>query len=104
VGGAVQQIQLRIEGRENGVPLNLQMSEPRMLIRLRMYFPRNGIRLGFVKTSEFQRAGGRGVELVRHCTPMLWFQETQIHRTIKKLEFRKSYLLSDNVEKACNII
>jgi hypothetical protein len=48
----VQQIQLRTEGRENGdlgavapysgVPLNLQMSETRILIRLlRMYFPRN---------------------------------------------------------------
>jgi hypothetical protein len=48
----VQQIQLRIEGRENGdlgavaplagVPLNLQMSETRILIRLlRMYIPRN---------------------------------------------------------------
>jgi hypothetical protein len=48
----VQQIQLRTEGRENGdlgaiapksgVPLNLQMSETRILIRLlRLYFPRN---------------------------------------------------------------
>jgi hypothetical protein len=48
----VQHIQLRTEGRENGdlgavapysgVPLNLQMSETRILIRLlRMYFPRN---------------------------------------------------------------
>jgi hypothetical protein len=47
-----QQIQLRTEGRENvdlgaltpwsGVLLNLQMSEPRILIRLlRMYFPWN---------------------------------------------------------------
>jgi hypothetical protein len=47
--GGVQQIQLRTEGRENwdlgavapllGVPLNLQMSEPRFLIGLlRMYF------------------------------------------------------------------
>jgi hypothetical protein len=46
----VQQIHLRTEGRENGdlgavapssgVPLNLQMSEPRILIGLlRMYFP-----------------------------------------------------------------
>jgi hypothetical protein len=51
-GVGVQQIQLRIEGRENGylgavapqsrVPLNLQMSETHILIRLlRMYFPRN---------------------------------------------------------------
>jgi hypothetical protein len=44
--GGVQQIQLRIEGRENGdlgaVPLNLQMSETRILIRLLwMYFLRN---------------------------------------------------------------
>jgi hypothetical protein len=50
VGG--QQIQLRTEGRENGnlgavapwsvVPLNLQMSETRILIRLLwMYFPWN---------------------------------------------------------------
>jgi hypothetical protein len=48
----VQQIQLRTEGRENGdlgvvvpysgVPLNLQMNETRILIRLlQMYFPRN---------------------------------------------------------------
>jgi hypothetical protein len=48
----VQKIQFRTEGRENGdlgavapssgFPLNLQMSETRMLIRLlRMYFPRN---------------------------------------------------------------
>jgi hypothetical protein len=52
VGGGVQQIQLRTAGRENGdlravaplsgVLLNLQMSEPRILIRLlRIYFPRN---------------------------------------------------------------
>jgi hypothetical protein len=50
--GRVQQIQLRTEGRENGdlrtvapwsgVPLNLQMSETRILIRLLwVYFPRN---------------------------------------------------------------
>jgi hypothetical protein len=50
--GGFHQIQLRTEGRENGdlgavapesgVPLNLKMSEPRILIRLlRMYFPRN---------------------------------------------------------------
>jgi hypothetical protein len=50
--GGVKQIQLRTEGRENGdlgavapysgVPLNLQMSETRILIRLlRMYFPRD---------------------------------------------------------------
>jgi hypothetical protein len=52
VRGGVQKIQLRTEGRENGVlgtvaplsgvPLNLQMSETRILIRLlRMYLPRN---------------------------------------------------------------
>jgi hypothetical protein len=51
--GWVQQIQLRAEGRENrdlgalapsqGVPLNLQMSETCILIRLlRMYFHRTG--------------------------------------------------------------
>jgi hypothetical protein len=51
-GKGFQQIQWRIEGRENGdlgavapesgVPLNLQMSETRILIKLlRMYFPRN---------------------------------------------------------------
>jgi hypothetical protein len=51
-GGGVQQIHLRTEGREKGglwavapklgVPLNLQMSETRILIRfLRMYIPRN---------------------------------------------------------------
>jgi hypothetical protein len=50
--GGVQQIQLRTDGRENvylgavapysGVPLNLQMGETRILIRLlRMYFPQN---------------------------------------------------------------
>jgi hypothetical protein len=50
--GGVQQIQLKTAGRENGdlgavapssgVPLNLQMRETRILIRLlRMYFPRN---------------------------------------------------------------
>jgi hypothetical protein len=50
--GGVQKIQLRTEGRENGdvgaaapksgVPLNLQMSVNRILIRLLgMYFPRN---------------------------------------------------------------
>jgi hypothetical protein len=34
--------QLREKVRENGVPLNLQMSETGILIRLlRMYFPRN---------------------------------------------------------------
>jgi hypothetical protein len=51
-GGGFQQIQLRIEGRENGdlgavapysgVSLNLQMNETHILIRLlRMYIPRN---------------------------------------------------------------
>jgi hypothetical protein len=51
-GGRVQRIQLRTEGRgkrnlgaltpKSGVPLNLQMSETRILIRLlRMYFPWN---------------------------------------------------------------
>jgi hypothetical protein len=51
-GGVEQQIQLRIDGRENGdlgvvapysgVPLNLQMNETRILISLlRMYIPRN---------------------------------------------------------------
>src|SRR5215510_12570529 len=51
-GGGLQQIQLRTEGRENGdlgavapqsgVPLKLQMSETRILIRLlRIYFSRN---------------------------------------------------------------
>jgi hypothetical protein len=51
-GGRVQHIQLRTEGSENGdlgavapysgVPLNLQMIENRILIRLlRMYIPRN---------------------------------------------------------------
>jgi hypothetical protein len=50
--GVVQQIQLRTEGRENGdlgavahwsgVPLNLKMSETRILITLlRLYFPWN---------------------------------------------------------------
>jgi hypothetical protein len=50
--GEVQQIQLRIEGRENGdlgavapysgVPLNLQINETHILIRLlRMFIPRN---------------------------------------------------------------
>jgi hypothetical protein len=51
-GGVFQQIQLRTEGRENGdlgavapqsgVPLNMQMSKIRILIRLLwIYFPRN---------------------------------------------------------------
>jgi hypothetical protein len=51
-GGGGSKIRVRTEGRENGdlgaaapksgVPLNLQMSETRILIRsLRMYFPRN---------------------------------------------------------------
>jgi hypothetical protein len=47
-GGGFQQIQLRIEGRENEdlglsrVPLNLQMNETHILIRLlRIYIPRN---------------------------------------------------------------
>jgi hypothetical protein len=50
--GGVQQIQLRIEGRENGdlgavapksgIPLNLQLNETHILIRLLpMYIPRN---------------------------------------------------------------
>jgi hypothetical protein len=50
--GEVQQIQLRIEGRENGdlgavaskseVPLNLQVNETHILIRLlRMFIPCN---------------------------------------------------------------
>jgi hypothetical protein len=50
--GGIQQVHLRAEGRENvdlgavasysGIPLNLQMSETRILIRLLwMYFPRN---------------------------------------------------------------
>ena len=34
-------------------------------------------------------------------TPVLQFQETQIHKTLKKLEFRKFCLLSNNVEKVC---
>jgi hypothetical protein len=77
----VQQIQLRTEGTENGdlgavvpylgVPLNLQMSETRMLIRLlRMYFPRNR-ELGSAlskKTSEF-RGGGGGVKPPRPPQP-----------------------------------
>jgi hypothetical protein len=73
-GGGVQQIQLRIEGRENGdlgavapqsgVPLNLQMSETRILIRLLwIYFPRNLAQ---------RRTVGGGVQppnppSVRHC-------------------------------------
>jgi hypothetical protein len=51
-GGGCQQIQLRTGAKEkgdlgtvapySGVPLNLQMSETRILTRfLRMYFPRN---------------------------------------------------------------
>jgi hypothetical protein len=50
--GGVQQIHLRAQGREkgdlgalaplSGVPLNLQISKTRILIRLlRMYFPEN---------------------------------------------------------------
>jgi hypothetical protein len=69
-GGGGQQIQLTTEGRENGdlgavapysgVPLNLQMSESLILVRLFwIYFPRIS---EFVSASEFR--GGGGV-----CTP-----------------------------------
>jgi hypothetical protein len=61
--GRVQQIQLTTEGRENGdlgavapysgVPLNLQMNETHILIRLLCM----RIRLSFVKTSEFLGGG-----------------------------------------------
>jgi hypothetical protein len=71
-GGGVQQIQLRIEGTENGdlgavapysgVPLNLQMSEPRILIRLlRMYIPRNW-EFGSALEKLRNFGGGEGVE------------------------------------------
>jgi hypothetical protein len=68
-GGGCQQIQLRTEGRENRdlgavapqsrVPLNLQMSEARILIRLlRMYFPRDW---GFGSAlSKLRNFGARG--------------------------------------------
>jgi hypothetical protein len=63
----VQQIQLRREGRENGdlgavgVPLNLQMSETRLRIRLlRMYFPRNwAFGSALSKLWNFRGGGGR---------------------------------------------
>jgi hypothetical protein len=74
--GGVQQIQLRTEGRENGdlgavapysgVPLNLKMSETRILIRLlRIYFPRIS---EFGLASEFR--GGLNPPPVRH-----WLRE-----------------------------
>jgi hypothetical protein len=65
-GVGIQQIQLRTEGRENGDllavaplsggPFSLQMSDTVILIRLlQIYFStEQGIRLGFVKTSEFR--------------------------------------------------
>jgi hypothetical protein len=67
--GGGQKIQLRREGRENGdlgavfpasgVPLNLQMSETRFLIRLlRMYFPPNWE--FFSALSKFWNFGGGG--------------------------------------------
>jgi hypothetical protein len=70
--GRVQQIQLRIEGRENGdlgavapqsaVPLNLQMNETHILIRLFMdvYSTELGSRLNIGTTSEFRGGGGGG--------------------------------------------
>jgi hypothetical protein len=80
-GGRVQQIQLRAEGRENGelravapnqgVPLNLPMSETRILTRLlRMYFLRNW-EFGSV-LSKLRNFRGGGVEppSVRHCIRM----------------------------------
>jgi hypothetical protein len=69
-GGGGSTNKLRIEGRENGdlvyvarssgVPLNLQMSETRILIRLlRMYFSRNwDLDSGLSKLRNF---GGGGV-------------------------------------------
>jgi hypothetical protein len=76
-GGGVQQIQLRPEGRENGdlgalapqsgVPLNLQMSESHILIRLlRIFSTELGIRNSFVKTLEFQGGGFEPPPSVRH--------------------------------------
>jgi hypothetical protein len=68
--GGVQQIQLRIEGRENGdlgavapysgVPLHLQMNEIHILIRLlRMYIPRNWeFGSALAKLRNFGRGGG----------------------------------------------
>jgi hypothetical protein len=64
--GAVQQIELRTEGKENGdlgavapysgVPLNLEMSETRILIGLLwIYFPWIA---EFVSASEFRGGGG----------------------------------------------
>jgi hypothetical protein len=69
-GGGVSQIQLRIEGRENGdlgavapysgVPLSLQMNETHIPIRLlRMYIPRNWeFGLALAKHLNFGGAGG----------------------------------------------
>jgi hypothetical protein len=81
-GWGVHQIQLRTEGRENrdlgavaplsGVPLNLQMSETRILIRLlRMYFPRNW-EFGSALSKLRNFVGGGGVNQskppsVSHC-------------------------------------
>jgi hypothetical protein len=80
-GGGGQQIQLMIECRENGglsavaplsgVPLNLQMSETRILIRLlRVYFPRIS---EFGSASEFRGGGGwtpKPPPSVRHWYPL----------------------------------
>jgi hypothetical protein len=64
----VQQIRLRADGRENGdlravvplsgAPLNLQMSETRILIGLlRMFSTELENRFSFFKTSEFRWEG-----------------------------------------------
>jgi hypothetical protein len=90
--GGVQQIQLRTKGKENGdlgavahysgVPLNLQMSETRILIRLLR------IRLSFVKTSEFW---GVGVGLnppppsVCHCEAANTLADSSRLRPVQRL-------------------
>jgi hypothetical protein len=56
------------EGRENGVPLTLQMTETRILIRLLwMYFPRN-LEFGSASSKLKNFGGGEGVR--KHQIPL----------------------------------
>jgi hypothetical protein len=92
-GGGGQQIQLRAEGTGiwgavaplSGVPLNLQMSETRVLIRLlRMYFPRN--REFSSAFSKLRNFGGRS------WTPLPLPLGTPLFRIGDFLIMRQEYL------------
>jgi hypothetical protein len=77
-GGGVQQIQLRLENREwgsgggsplSGVPLNLQMNETNILIRLlQLYIPRNW---KFGSALAKFRGGGLNPPSVRHWSGLI---------------------------------